>query len=717
MTRLRSSPRRFRPAASWMLLLGAAAACRERGAGSSTADGAPSGSGAAVVRPAGDGGTVVIATAGDAESLLPPLASGVTARQATDLLFDPLAELGAGLNTVGDDGFRPRLARAWTWAPDSLSIAFALDPRARWHDGAPVTAEDVRFTFTLYRDPALGAPGAADVAGVDSVTVRDSATAVAWFRRRSPEQFYSAAARLRILPSHLLARVPAAELRASDFARRPVGSGRFRFAGWDPQRRLELVADTAHARGRPRLDRVVWTVASDPAAALALLLSGDADVFEGLRPEHLAAIARRPELRTVPYPGLQYGFLAFNVGAAGAAPLGDRAVRRALTQALDRPGMVRNVFDTLAAVPIGPFTRAQALVDTAARQLPLDAAASRRTLDSLGWLPGPGGGVRRRGGRPLEFTIAVPRSSETRARFAVLIQEQLRAVGVAARVEPLEFTAFMERLATRRFDAVINVWNLDNPSPWGVQELWGSAAARTGGQLELRRLRERRLRRRDRQRARRDRAGRRAAAARARAAPDQRRRAGRVALRAAAAARRAPPAAGVGRAPRRVVGRARRLDGGPGAAHRPRRRRAVAGAVNGRPNARPSALRRYQRSTTSRDAPPRATRSATVRPSGPAAPPPARAARVAWARVASARCSATGVSTGRPAAATMTSPARSPASAAGVPGSTWSTNTPRAGAPATASRRSSSSATSCAPARAAGPNAVSAGTSGGSALR
>jgi peptide/nickel transport system substrate-binding protein len=319
------------------------------------------------------------------------------------------------------------------------------------------------------------------------VTVRDPRTAVFWFGRRSPEQFYTAAARLRIVPAHLLAKVPPAQLRESAFARRPVGSGPFRFAAWDPQRRLEIVADAANPRGRPHLDRVVWTVAPDPAAALALLLTGAADVFEAVRPEHLPAIARRPELTTVAYPGLQYGFLVFNVrgdatAARGRAPLfGDRALRRALAQALDRRAMVRNVFDTLAGVPVGPVTRAQAFADTGAGQLPFDPAAARRTLDSLGWRTTSAGGARSRDGRPLTFTISVPRSSETRARFAVLIQEQLRAVGVAARVEPLEFTAFMDRLTHRRFDAAISAWTLDNPSPWGVQELWGSAAARAPG--------------------------------------------------------------------------------------------------------------------------------------------------------------------------------------------------------------------------------------------
>jgi ABC-type transport system substrate-binding protein len=132
---------------SWL----AAGACGERGTatpagrdGTVAASVPPGHAGRAPRARAGDagtaeatGGTVVVATGADAETLFPPLAVGLTARQVTDLLFEPLAELGDELNTVGDAGFRPRLARAWTWAPDSLSIAFHLDPRAHWHDGAP----------------------------------------------------------------------------------------------------------------------------------------------------------------------------------------------------------------------------------------------------------------------------------------------------------------------------------------------------------------------------------------------------------------------------------------------------------------------------------------------------------------------------------------------------------------------------------------------------
>jgi peptide/nickel transport system substrate-binding protein len=227
----------------------------------------------------------------------------------------------------------------------------------------------------------------------------------------------------------------------------------------------------------------VWTVAPDPAAALALLLTGAADVFEAVRPEHLPAIARRPELTTVAYPGLQYGFLVFNVrgdatAARGRVPLfGDRALRRALAQALDRRAMVRNVFDSLAAPALGPFARASSTADTTIPQLAHDPAGATRTLDSLGWRDANGDGVRERNGRPLAFTLIVPATSAARIKFAVLIQEQLRNAGVRVAVEQLDFNAFLARLGQGRFDAAMGMVSGD-PSAATVRQFWGGSSTR-----------------------------------------------------------------------------------------------------------------------------------------------------------------------------------------------------------------------------------------------
>src|SRR5215208_2300168 len=108
--------------------------------------------------PSDVGGTMVIAQPSEPGTLLPALLERIIEKQITDLLFDRLAEIGDDMNTVGDKGFRKQLAERWEWAPDSLSIAFHLDPRARWHDGVPVRASDVRYSVALMKDPALGSP-------------------------------------------------------------------------------------------------------------------------------------------------------------------------------------------------------------------------------------------------------------------------------------------------------------------------------------------------------------------------------------------------------------------------------------------------------------------------------------------------------------------------------------------------------------------------------
>lgn len=430
-------------------------------------------------------GTVVIASAADADFLFPPLTGTSAGKAVAEQLFEPLAAVGDSLNVIGDAGFVPRLADSWTWAPDSLSIAFHLNPRARWHDGVPVTARDVRFTYRLVRDSALASPAASLVTNVDSVSVRDSLTPVVWFKRRSPDQFYVGASELEILPEHVYGRVAPQALRTSDILRHPIGSGRFRLARWVPGSTIELRANTAHYREPARLDRVIWTISPDYPAAATRFLTGEADFFEAIRAELLARAIAARGVEIHAFPGFRYGFMAFNLRdprhPSAPHPLfGDRTLRRALTMAIDRRAIVRSVYDTMAAPSVGPMVRAMPTTDTSVQQIPFDTARAARTLDSLGWRMDAARGVRVRNGVPLAFTIITPASSQDRARQAVLLQEQFRRVGAKAEIRSLDINAFMRAQATRDFDAAMELWLLD-PNPSAVTESWGSAAAREAG--------------------------------------------------------------------------------------------------------------------------------------------------------------------------------------------------------------------------------------------
>jgi peptide/nickel transport system substrate-binding protein len=428
------------------------------------------------------GGTLVISASGDPETLLPPLASTVTAKMIGDLVYDRLAAVGDSMNTVGDAGFRPQLARSWTWSPDSLSIRFSLDPAARWHDGRPVRANDVSFTWRVYADSANGSPFAASIASIDSVTTPDSVTAVFWFSERSPLQFYDAVNTMSILPEHALGEARGPALRSAPLARAPLGSGRFRFVRWNAGASLEVAADTGNYRGRPGLDRVIVTIAPDFNAALTRLVGGEADLIEQVPPTSIGAIEADTTLRLLLSPGLDYNFVQFNLrhpkNRNRPHPLfGDRELRRALTSAVDRRRSVLNAYDSLADVAVGPTVRAYPTTDPNLRQIGYAPDAARRTLDSLGWRDANGDGYRERNGVPLEFTLAVPGSSKGRTTIAVLMQEQLKSVGAKMNIEQLDFTAFIDRETRRDFDAVFGGWRVE-PSPGGIRQTWGTAGSR-----------------------------------------------------------------------------------------------------------------------------------------------------------------------------------------------------------------------------------------------
>ncbi|MDQ6770646.1 MAG: ABC transporter substrate-binding protein, partial [Gemmatimonadota bacterium] len=176
------------------------------------------------------GGTLTISTGGDPDVLIPTLVATTQAAQISDLVYDRLADIGDSLNILDDVGFTPRLADRWTWSRDSLSIAFRINPRAKWHDGQPVTSSDVRFTLQTTKDSTLGTSVAALISSIDSVSTPDSATAVFWFHQRTPQQFYDATFQMPIMPEHIWKGIAPSAWRSSDAAKHPIGSGQFRFA-------------------------------------------------------------------------------------------------------------------------------------------------------------------------------------------------------------------------------------------------------------------------------------------------------------------------------------------------------------------------------------------------------------------------------------------------------------------------------------------------------
>src|SRR5216110_3246876 len=422
-------------------------------------------------------GTLVIASGGEPDILLPPVSEFAITRDVTDQVFLKLADLGLSGNTIGDEDFQPQLAERWEWdAPTTL--VFHLDPRARWHDGQAVTAADVAFTYDAYTDTLVNSSFRSSLRQIAAVTTRDSLTVVFRFRQRYPEMFYDAVYHLRILPAHLLREVPRDQWRSAAFGRAPVGDGPYRFVAWKAGETIELAADSTFFLGRPHLRRVIWRFTPDQQGAVTQLITGDADAVEVLvMPDNVQRARADTALATYPYKGSAYGYVGFNLAAPGDStkphPLfGDRDLRRALVMGTDRERLLRNVFGEFAKVPPGPMSQLWWIWDPETRELPYDTAQAKRLLTARGWFDSDSDGVRDRAGTKFSFRLLVPTTSAVRRQYARLLQEELRRLGVEVLIDEVEFSVFMERAQTGRFDALLQVWNTDPTSSSGIAQTW-----------------------------------------------------------------------------------------------------------------------------------------------------------------------------------------------------------------------------------------------------
>jgi peptide/nickel transport system substrate-binding protein len=415
------------------------------------------------------GGTLVIGAEADADAIVPTSAFAVTGT-------DVMARLFASLGRTNDDmvSYRPELAASWDTTADGKSLTFHLRPDARWHDGAPIRAGDVVFTLDACRDPRAAWPHVRWLEHITGVTALDSLTVRFDFDAVYPYMLMDANV-ARPMPRHLLGGVAPESLRSAAFNRAPVGSGPFRFAEWRPQERIVLDANRDAFDGRPYVDRIVWKIIPDQTRLLEEIKSGEIDVYCKVPPHAVAALETNPAIRVVRVPSRSYVFLGWQ---NTHAILRDRDVRRALGMAVDR----KRIFETLAyglgTLTPGPIMPFQASFDSTAAPLPYDPAESRRLLAAAGFRDADGDGVLERGGKPFVIEMLTNANSELRKEIIVAVQEDLAKVGVKIVPAIAEWTTYVDRLNTKRFESVCGGWSVsikeDLSSVWHSRAIAGN---------------------------------------------------------------------------------------------------------------------------------------------------------------------------------------------------------------------------------------------------
>jgi len=424
-------------------------------------------------------GTVVIVTGQYPSSPIPTVMEGAQSTTAnqdlSDQLFLRLANLGSDRHTADEGSFQPALARRWERL-DSLTLAIELDPRARWHDGHPVVANDVVFTFARARNPKLAPKLANLLRHLADVTADGERRVVFRFSRAYPEQFYDIVYHASPLPSHLLG-APTAEI-PREFITNPVGSGPYRVTRAVPGQFVELSANPDFLFGPPTVSRVLFRIAGDAEARMNLLLSDEADAMENIPGPvaNIRRVAAASHLRAIALPSSTMGYLLFNQRdrADRSRPhpiLADPVVRRAIRLALDRQSIIRATFDRFADVPYGPVSQLlwiRAQSPKAERQ---NLREAHRLLASRGWKDSDGDGILDQNGAPLALALNYPLSSEVRRQVSLLVQEQLRRAGIRIDLVRLEGAVWNERRTRGDFDIDFSS-ALQDPTPSGLTQGW-----------------------------------------------------------------------------------------------------------------------------------------------------------------------------------------------------------------------------------------------------
>lgn len=424
--------------------------------------------------------TVVLAMERDPFPLVPTLiGSNVRAREVTELVFLPLARLGPNNITVGEKDFAPELARSWK-RRDSLTLELEIDPRARWHDGAPVTARDAALALNLARDSTVSVTLALLLRRIANVTTEGDRRLVVRFSQAYDEQLYDIIYHVSPLPAHLVDTIPRGGLAQSAFAGAPVGNGPYRVTRRVPGQQVDLVANDRYFRGRPGPRRVSILIARDTDALINLLLSGTADVASSLGPvSNVARVSADRNISIYPVPTLSVASLLFNQRDPNdlARPhpiLADRDTRAAIQMALNVPEMVRATFGPWATIPVGPVPELSWIRDPAARPPATNVAAAQAMLKAQGWADTDGDGILDRGGRPLSLSLSFPAPSAPRAQLSLLVEQQLKQVGIRIELNRLEGAVWSERRNRSNFDIDFGSASMD-PAPSGLIQSWGCA--------------------------------------------------------------------------------------------------------------------------------------------------------------------------------------------------------------------------------------------------
>ncbi len=412
------------------------------------------------------GGVLVIGTTQKPRHLNSAVQSGIATMMPAAQLFASPLRMDANWKP------QPYLAEQWDLSADNRSVSLTLRKDAVFHDGKPITAEDIKFSIETIRDHH---PFKSMYAPVNAVTISDARTAVVRLAEPHPALLLAMSTSFTpIIPKHLFG--DGIDPKVHPRNANPVGSGPFKLVEFKPGEHIVLERfDRFFLKDQPRLDRIIIREFKDPSSLLLAFERGEIDVHQGIGdPRDLARAKKIPGVQLVNNAGPAIGpllWLAFNTKNP---KLADKRVRQAISYAIDRKFILDSLLGGLHKTSTGPIASGSPLYSAEVEKYAFNPTKAAQLLDAAGLKPGANG---------MRMTLEVdtiPGSSELKT-----LQEYLKPalakvrIDVAVRASP-DFPSWARRVSSGQFEMTLDsVWNWGDPVI-GVHRTWLSSNIKPG---------------------------------------------------------------------------------------------------------------------------------------------------------------------------------------------------------------------------------------------
>jgi peptide/nickel transport system substrate-binding protein len=377
------------------------------------------------------------------------------------------------------------LAEAWGVAQDGTIYNFSIRPNAFWHDGEPVTSDDV--IFTIERMKGQGSLYPQDIKDLWS-TIEVTRLNDKNLKFTLPEPFVPFMDYLSfgVLPKHLLESVPPEQMANAEFNIKPVGSGPYKFD--------QLLVDSGQITGvvlglsktyyaaPPFIEQVVFRYYPTSADAMDAYRQGDVLSVSQITPDVLSGALEEPDLSIYTSRTPRMSFVFFNLNNNEVAFLQNAQVRRALMLGINRPYLINTYLQGQAIVANGPILPNSWAYHDGTEQFEYDPEGAINLLKTEGYvIPADGGEVRAREGVSLAFTMMHP-DDATHTQIAQTIRDEWAEIGVSVDLQAVPYDKLvLESLASRAYQAALVDLDLSRTPDPDPYPFWHQAEA-TGGQ-------------------------------------------------------------------------------------------------------------------------------------------------------------------------------------------------------------------------------------------